>query len=226
MIGSLLIHGFTGSPDEVKPLYHALQQKGIRVISPTLKGHGGARRELKKSTWHDWVQSAEEALHELLQRHQKVIVIGFSMGGLIAAHLAARYPIERLVLLSPAMFVPNYGQIIHDIRDSYRNKEGILTARMLEYAHKITTTPLKTLWHFHRLVKHLRNDLPFVHVPTLIIHGTCDDVVHPRSAKYIYDSIASPEKRLYYLPRSKHIICHDCEADEVKHLVTNFLPQT
>lgn len=225
MIGSLLIHGFTGSPEEVEPLHRELEQKGFDVVTPILKGHCGERKELKLATWKDWVASAEEGLQQLMKLHKRVIVVGFSMGGLIAAHLSSRYPIDRLILLSPAMFTPNYQQIIEDIRESVRNKEGFVTARMLEYIHKAMNTPIKTIWQFRQLVKNLSKDLPNVNVPTLIIHGNRDDVVHPRSAKYIYDAISSPEKRLYYLPRSKHIICHDAEADDVKHLVTSFLPQ-
>lgn len=225
MIGSLLIHGFTGSPDEVEPLHRELEDKGFDVIAPILKGHCGERKELKLATWKDWVASAEESLQQLIQRNQRVIVVGFSMGGMIAAHLASRYPIDRLILLSPAMFTPNYQQILEDIRESMRNKEGFFTERMLDYIQKAFNTPIKTVWQFRQLVKHLSKDLPNVNVPTLIIHGNCDDVVHPRSAKYIYDAISSHEKRLYYLPRSKHIICHDEEAEDVKHLVRSFLPQ-
>ncbi len=225
MIGSLLIHGFTGSPEEVEPLYRELEQRGFHVIAPVLKGHGGKRKELKLATWKDWVKSAEAGLQELMKMYKRVIVIGFSMGGMIAAHLAARYPIERLILLSPAMFAPNYQQIIQDLRESIRNKEGILNGRILDYAQKMVNTPIKTVWQYRLLVKHLSKDLPHVNVPTLIIHGNRDDIVHPRSAKHIYDSISSHEKRLYYLPRSKHIICHDTEAEYVKNLVTSFLPQ-
>lgn len=225
MLGSLLIHGFTGSPEEIQPLHYELEQKGFQVMAPILKGHCGERRDLKQACWQDWVESAESGLQELFEQNQKVIIVGFSMGGLIAAHLASRYPVDRLVLLSPAMYAPNYQQILQDIRESIRNKEGILTERMMDYIQKFMNTPIKTIRQFRLLVKNLSKDLPNVNVPTLIIHGNRDDVVHPRSAKHIYDSISSDEKRLYYLPRSKHIICHDEEAEDVKNLVTSFLPQ-
>lgn len=225
MSSSLLIHGFTGSPEELEPLSRELEQHGYAVKAPLLKGHGGELKELRLAKWQDWVASAEDGLNELMQLHKKVMLVGFSMGGLIAAHLATRYPVERLVLLSPAMYAPNYQQIILDLYNCVRNKEGIFTEKMFDYTRKFIKLPMKTLWQFHLLVKHLSRDLYKVNVPTLIIHGNQDDVVHPRSAKHIYDSISSNEKRLHYLPRSKHIICHDAEAEDVKRLVTSFLPQ-
>lgn len=225
MIGALLIHGFTGSPEEVEPLAQELKQIGFHVVAPVLKGHGGDLRELSTCTWIDWIASAEKSLQKLLQQHAKVIIIGFSMGGLIAAHLASRYPVERLILLSPAIYAPNFRQMVIDLRDSILKRDMRSFERIGEYMYKFFATPKKTFWHFRRLVKNVRSDLPKVCVPTLIIHGTMDDVVHPRSAKYIYDAISSQEKKLYYLPRSKHIICHDREAEQVKYLVRTFLPQ-
>lgn len=225
MIGALLIHGFTGSPKEVEPLAEELRQLGCHVVSPTLKGHGGDLKQLGTCTWSDWIASAEIGLQKLLQHYHNVIVIGFSMGGLIAAHLASRYPVDRLILLSPAVYAPNIRQMATDLRLSILNQDGQSLQRFKEYMMKFLATPKKTFWHFKRLVKTVRNDLPKVQVPTLIIHGTMDDVVHPRSAQYIYDAISSKEKKLYYLPRSKHLLCHDREAEQVKYLVRTFLPQ-
>lgn len=225
MIGALLIHGFTGSPQEVEPLAQELTQLGFYVIAPVLKGHGGDLKELSTCTWIDWIASAENSLQKLLQEYHKVIIIGFSMGGLIAAHLAARYPVDRLILLSPAIYAPNIRQMLIDFRESIVEQDVQALKRFKEYMVKFFATPKKTFWHFKRLVKYVRNDLPKVQVPALIIHGTMDDVVHPRSAKYIYDAISSKEKKLYYLPRSKHILCHDREAEQVKYLVRTFLPQ-
>lgn len=224
MIGCLLIHGFTGSPKELEPLADYLQHNGFAVFTPILKGHCTNRDELKKCNWQEWVESAESVLKEMNDQFSQIFIIGFSMGGLIAAHLASRYQVERLVLLSPAMFVPNYKQIWLDLRDGFRTKQE-LTNRFKGYLSKLKRTPISTIWQFRQLVKHLRNDLPHVHVPTLIIHGDRDDVVHPRSAKFIYDTISSDEKLLHFLPKSKHIVCHDEEAEDLKKLVLSFLPQ-
>lgn len=224
MIGCLLIHGFTGSPNEVEPLARHLENQGIRVVTPLLAGHGGDREAFRNSTWKDWIASAEEALIQLMQEVPRIQLIGFSMGGVIAAHLATRYEIERLVLLSPAIFTPNIRQLISDFVDAYRSGEGWIPERFKGYAKKFTTVPIKPVIQFRKLVRNVRKDIPNVRVPTLIIHGNCDEVVHPRSARFIYDTIQSNEKLLHFLPKSRHIVCHDEEQDLVKELVLSFLP--
>src|SRR4051794_9655664 len=99
MIGCLCIHGFTGAPYEVEPLANYLQRHtDWKIVVPLLPGHGDTL-SLKDSTCTDWIDCAEIALQKLFEECEKVYVIGFSMGGLIAAYLTARYSISKLVLL-------------------------------------------------------------------------------------------------------------------------------
>ncbi|WCN38222.1 alpha/beta hydrolase [Aneurinibacillus uraniidurans] len=226
MIGCLLIHGFTGSPYEIEPLASHLSGRGWRIETPVLAGHGGDSRSLRDVTWNDWVRSAEEVLQDMVITCRKVYVIGFSMGGMIAAHLATRYNIDRLVLLNASLFYMNPRQLFRDAasiikkhftseidaRDAYRR-----------YLRKAVTTPPRAVIHFRHLVKVLRQELPHITVPTLIIQGGQDDLVEPRSASYIYNQIRSKEKYMHILPQSKHMICHDCEQAQLFDLIDHFL---
>ncbi|MBN6186879.1 alpha/beta fold hydrolase [Aneurinibacillus sp. BA2021] len=226
MIGCLLIHGFTGSPYEVEPIARHFADRGWRIEMPVLAGHEGHALPLKQATWQDWVRSAEEVLKDMLLTCERVYVVGFSMGGLIAAHLAARYPIDKLVLLSASLFYINPRQLFTDAAAIIK-KHFISAADAKEayrrYVNKARTTPPRAVIHFRHLVKVLKQEFPNVTVPTLIIQGGKDDLVEPRSAEYIYDMIRSEEKQLHILPESKHIICHDCEQEEVLALIEDFL---
>jgi carboxylesterase len=224
MIGCVILHGFTGSPYEVEPLADHLEQFGWKVSVPTLPGHGPNRDEMKKVTWKDWVQAAEKEVSKMIQECSVVYLIGFSMGGLIAAHLATKYPITKLVLLSACVYYVNPQQIFHNMAEAIKSNFSSGGKELLKkYMERSLSTPIRAVIHFRRLVKVLKPDLSKISVPTLILQGECDDIVEPRSATYIYEQIKSPVKELYFLPRSKHVICRDCEGEEVIQLVDQFL---
>ncbi len=88
-VGVLCLHGFTGSPAEMRPLGEYLATLGFAVEGPLLPKHGGMPHELKGATWRSWVACAHDALNGLAGRCSQVFIAGLSMGGLIALHLAA-----------------------------------------------------------------------------------------------------------------------------------------
>src|SRR4051812_23731529 len=92
--GVLCLHGFTGTPFEVRPLAESLAGRGFTVAVPALAGHCGTMAELSRTRWPDWLASAERGLDELLQEvgGGKVAVAGFSLGGLLALRLARLRP--------------------------------------------------------------------------------------------------------------------------------------
>lgn len=102
-IGCLLIHGFTSTPAEMYPLAKVLNDEGYTVNSILLSGHGTTHDELLKVSYIDWYNDVESAYEELLFECEKVIVIGHSMGGLLALILASNYHIDKLILLACAI---------------------------------------------------------------------------------------------------------------------------
>ncbi|RXT04049.1 carboxylesterase [Ammoniphilus sp. CFH 90114] len=224
MTGCLLLHGFTGSPYEVEPLADHLRKHGWKISMPTLPGHGHLKEDMKKVTWKDWIQKAEEELRLLLKECSVVYVVGFSMGGMIAAYLSTKYPVTKLVLLNACVYYINPGQMFSHMAEAIKsNFTADSKDLMKRYMQKSLSTPVRAVVHFRRLVKVLKPELAKVTVPTLILQGECDDLVEPRSAHYIYQSIQSTSKEIHFLPQSKHILCHDCESDQVVSLVEEFL---
>src|SRR5215469_2208865 len=100
--GVLLLHGFTGTPFEVRPLGERLARRGLTIVGPVVPGHCTSARSLEGTTWHDWEAGATAALDGLRARCDRVAVAGLSMGGLLAARLAFLRPqqIDALVLMS------------------------------------------------------------------------------------------------------------------------------
>ena len=138
-IGVLCIHGFSGGPYEVEPFAAYLrEQTNWRIAVPTLSGHGEALN-LRGFTAKHWLMDAELAYRALAKKVDEVMVVGFSMGGIIALYLAKRYKVKKLVLLSAAAKYVNPTQLAKDIkmlaseayqRNLYRNE------LFLRYQHK------------------------------------------------------------------------------------------
>ncbi len=98
---ALLIHGFPGTPAEMRPLARVLGEKGWTTRGLLLPGFGPQIERLLDHTYEDWLAEAESALSELRKQHQPVMVVGYSLGGAIAILLAARHMVDGLVLLAP-----------------------------------------------------------------------------------------------------------------------------
>jgi len=105
--GALLIHGFTGTPRDLAGLGDALQRRGLTVRIPRLPGHGTNGRDFRESGWRDWLRCCTDAYADLRTQCARVHVVGFSLGGIIAVLIAARFTVERLVLLAPALQTSN-----------------------------------------------------------------------------------------------------------------------
>ena len=69
--GVLMLHGYSGSPAELRPMGQALAAANYTVCGPLLAGHGGAPDGLLGVTWQDWLGSAEAGLRQLAASCQK-----------------------------------------------------------------------------------------------------------------------------------------------------------
>jgi carboxylesterase len=230
-IACLLIHGFSGSPPEMRWLGSYLAERGIRVEGVRLAGHGTKPEELKSLTWRDWLKSASEGLERLSRNGRNVAIIGFSMGGLLGLHLCAAYPaqITRIVTISSPIYfrdrrihlIPMVRHVIrwHRIRKPSANTDPEAHTRYVSYRRY----PLVAVDHLLDLMRTTRKVLPTVHTPVLIMQGLHDGVVHPKSAQYIFSRISSEQKELVWWENSGHGVIFDSEREEVWRTVWEFI---
>src|SRR4051794_38223860 len=80
-VGVLLVHGFTGSPFEMRPVGKALAASGIGSIGVLLRGHGTHPDDMIDFRYPDWIADVEAGLERLLERHDRAVIVGLSMGG-------------------------------------------------------------------------------------------------------------------------------------------------
>src|SRR5581483_3969270 len=83
-------HGYAGTAFEVRLVVEAAKDAGLAAYAPNLPGHGTNARDLAKTRFDDWLRGGEEALDSVLPSSGKAMVVGLSMGSLVAAHLACK----------------------------------------------------------------------------------------------------------------------------------------
>jgi len=104
----ILIHGLTGTPNEMRFLANYLNKKGYTVICPRLANHGESLSVLKKTRWQDFYKSVRDAgaVRKALEGEGPVFVAGLSMGALLALVLADEFRerIAGVTCLAPTLF--------------------------------------------------------------------------------------------------------------------------
>lgn len=90
--GVLLVHGLTGTPNEMRVLAKGLHKQGFTVYAVQLAGHCGTQDDLLATRWQDWYASVEAGADRLLPRVDRLVVGGLSMGAVLSLALAQRRP--------------------------------------------------------------------------------------------------------------------------------------
>ena len=135
--GILLLHGFAGTRKELEPLRTYLEECGFVVSVPVLAGHELTRKDLARSKYTEWINSAREAANDLKARCDKLIVVGFSMGGLIAVNLFCDFDIEKLVLMNTPVYYWDFSRIIKNLLSNFKNyiKNTLMPVRRNHFGH-------------------------------------------------------------------------------------------
>ena len=104
-IAILAIHGWTACPFEMRELGQHLFQQGFNVFGLRLAGHGTKVDDFARYGQQDWERSAQKGLAITALLGRKVIVVGESMGGALAAILAATFPelVYKIILCAPCL---------------------------------------------------------------------------------------------------------------------------
>lgn len=219
-VGVLLCHGFTGTPQSLRPWAEYLAQRGLTVSAPLLPGHGTRWQDMQQTGWEDWYAEVDRAFRALSRRCERVFVFGMSMGGALTLHLAAQHGVAvgGVALVNPSVkadshqlkavpllrhFVPSVPGIASDIA-----KEG---SKEVGYDR----TPLRavhSLTHFWRLVRH---ELPQVTQPLLLLRSRVDHVVHPSNSAVVLSRVSSTDVTETVLERSYHVATLDHDAQTI-----------
>lgn len=217
----LLLHGYTGTTAEMRPLGDYLHALGYTVLCVRLPGHGTSVDDLEQTTATQWYEAAAQGCDTLLAQYAEVYVAGLSMGALLAIKIAACKGIKKAVFISAPIYVrdkrtPFLPLLRYFIRYLPKRKRNYQD--MDKYCQAYTKMPTKPLTSLFALVKECKQLLlPAIHIPCLILQSTIEHTVKPKSAQYIYEHVgtAAAQKKLVWYEHSGHILTLDSEHEQV-----------
>ncbi len=223
-IGVVLCHGFTGSPQSLRPWAQALADAGLSVRLPLLPGHGTRWQDLNQATWRQWYGQVDADFGDLRRRCRAVFAMGLSMGGALALRLAEEHgdAVAGVVAVNP--YISSRGQhplfpalpvlrwalpfmpgVVGDIK-----KPGVTE---LGYS-KVPLHALASLLQFHAMV---RADLHRVTQPVLLMYSAVDHVVPAAAnAHAVRDGVGSADVTEVVLEDSYHVATLDNDAERIE----------
>jgi carboxylesterase len=232
----LLLHGGGDTPQTLRYLAEYANARGYNVRVPLLPGHGRTLREFSTVTADEWMQAVRTAYHELTEAHGWVGVVGLSMGGALAAQLAADdETLPALVLLAPYLAMP--GRVAIGARFSNFWGFAVPYVRALDPAgprsildEAEATRSLAYGVFTPAALRALRNTvsravaaLPSVRTPTLMIQSRDDNRIPPAIAQRAFDRIGARDKKLVWVTGAGHVITVDYGREHVFELVVEWL---
>jgi carboxylesterase len=223
--GVLLLHGFGDTPQTLALLARHLHKCGYSLYAPLLPGHGRDMAAFRATGANDWLNAARMAFAQMRSRHDKVFVIGLSMGGALATIIAGEQSeIPALVLIAPYLGMPRFLRLAimtqsiwgrfagdFDSRDPRSIRDPIEREKNLAYG-KVSGHALSELW---RVVRLARQAIRNVSAPTLIIQSREDPRCAPEVAEFALAALGAKEKELIWTEGAGHIITVDYGRERV-----------
>jgi carboxylesterase len=109
-VGILMVHGFTASPAEMRPLArHLAEHTDWRCRGILLPGHGTVVADMEKAGGEHWIAAVEEAYDDLARDCGHVFVAGVSLGATLCCHLGLLRRTDAklggLIMIAPAFSI-------------------------------------------------------------------------------------------------------------------------
>lgn len=227
----LFLHGIAGTPrhfDARLPLVH-LVPENWSVYTVLLPGHGGSVEDFSAATMQHWKQYVWGTFDSLAETHQRVILVGHSMGTLFALQLAMEKQ-ERIpfLLLIAAPLCPrlSLSSVIHSWSLIFAGNRGLSEKENAMYQCGSVTLTRK-LWKYipwsrnflSLLVEANRTKRAMPHLQTkcVAIQSRHDELVARRSAKFLKNCTCV---QCYELQKSTHF---SYAPDETQFVQNTFL---
>lgn len=224
----LLLHGFATDSNDFKNIIKELKKRYEIVRAPTLPSHK-KKNHLKDFSVQEVFSCFEKEYDELVEKYEAIDIMGFSMGGAVAAYLASKGNVDNLILLAPANAYLNAILPISRIKMFFEYLFSAISVPSEEISLFQKDTFLNSLeddkisldvafkkllpnyrYHsinaFRDVIKKCNKGLKKIAAHTLIVYGTVDQLVPKHSIRMV----------------AKH--CDDCKTiilPGISHLMLN-----
>jgi carboxylesterase len=216
----LLCHGFTGSPQSLRPWAEYLAERGLTVSLPLLPGHGTRWEDMQLTGWQDWYAEVDRELRNLRDRCERVFVGGLSLGGALALRLAAKHGegVAGVLVVNPANRVHGlFAYTLPVSRHLVRTAPGIAGDIAKEGAVELayTRVSLHAAHSVRNFFRQVDGELPQVTQPLLLLRSRQDHTVPAADSERILSRVSSTDVTEIVLEQSYHVATLDHDADRI-----------
>jgi len=230
----LLIHGFTGTPKEMRWMGECLNQQGFTCLGLRLAGHATTPEDMIRSRWTDWTASVEDAYYLLKGLTDNIFLAGLSMGSILSLLMSTRLDVRGVVAMSTPYKLPDDPRLRHiewisKIVAYMPKSEGEPGSGWFDKAAwkehvSYPQNPVRSISELNKLLGEMRVALPKINVPVLLIHSRDDKYVSPDSMEYIYaDLVNASNKTKLYITGSGHVVTRDVARRQVFEAAFEFI---
>ena len=222
----LLIHGFTGTPKEMRGMGEFLNRQGHTCLGIRLAGHATDPEDMVRSRWTDWVASVEDGYELLRGVNANIVLVGLSMGGILSLLMSTRLRVKGVVAMSTPVRLPTdypvwlLELISHFVRYRPKSKEIPGSGWFDKAAYKehvaYPQNPVRSTAELKKLILAMRAALPKVNVPVLLMHSKDERYILPDNAEEIFaELVNTSDKTKLYITGSGHVISRDASREQV-----------
>lgn len=225
----LLLHAYTGSPNDVRQLGRRLERNGYTVYAPQFTGHSTGRFEdiLEKGSPEVWLQDVLNATAFLKKKgYEEIVVLGLSLGGMMATKAmeindylgggSFNSPIfgigESRV---PAAFI-NYYRV-------FTRRQGGTSKAVEKQVEKIKPKLNQQLTDLAKFSEDIQKNIEKIHVPYYIASSGKDELIDRSNGKVLRDALINAEVDYNYFPDSTHVITIEREREPFEQSILAFL---
>lgn len=226
----VILHGYTGSPDEFRDFANDLSARlNAYVTAPLLPGHGTDIQDLLPLWFDDIYNAAREHVREAASSGKPLVIIGHSFSGYLALLCAAEFPVAALVItvmpyhLRFPLNLPFMSYILRikllwDKKISEKEQQERLGKFYYQYM------PGKALWLLLEGKERVHKILKKITAPILTIHGNTDSLALPDSGNALLEQTGrNPRNKAVILDNKSHGIFYGEGRADVQAIILQFL---
>jgi len=230
----LLIHGFTGTPKEMRWMGEYLHEQGYTCLGLRLAGHATVAEDMVRSRYTDWTASVEDGYHLLRGVTDSIYLIGLSMGGNLALVMSTRLGARGVVAMSTPYKLKDdsrlpYIDLIRIVQPYLPKSEdapgtGWFDGEAWKDHVSYPQYPVRSIGELNKLLMEMRRGLSNVKVPVFLIHSKDDSYVLPENMELIYNDLKNAsDKTKLYITGSGHVLTRDAARGQVFESALEFI---
>ena len=230
-IGCLLVHGFTGTPNEMRSLGQALNQVGHTVLGVRLFGHGTQTEDMIRARWWDWLASVEDGWNLLSKITDQIFIMGLSMGGILSLIFSARYTVTGVVAMSTPHHLPKdprlpYAKLIsHFVPFIPKGEPDWHDQEAYQQLVSYKKDPTRSFAELITLIEEMQHSLNKINAPVLLINSKGDQTVKAEDhhQEMIFAALSSKDKSTLWVENSGHVVTCDSARQQVHQACVEFV---